>query len=120
MTADRLSTFSQVWLVDFEFHQPDGECPMPLCMVTREWRTGHTLRLWRDELVGRNVAPIPVAADVLVVAYYATRRTGQLLGAGLAAPRPHPRLVRRVPVPHVRVADGVRPRPLGCSRPLRS
>jgi hypothetical protein len=54
-----LADFRQVWLCDFEFGQPDGELPTPLCMVAREWRTGRTLRLWQDQLAGLRESPIP-------------------------------------------------------------
>ena len=47
-----LDTFKEVWLVDFEFNAPAGERPSPICMVAREWRTGRTLRLGQDELLG--------------------------------------------------------------------
>jgi hypothetical protein len=36
---DRLP-FEAVWVVDFEYHQPDGGLPDPLCVVAKELRTG--------------------------------------------------------------------------------
>jgi DNA polymerase-1 len=86
MTNDGLSAFAQVWLVDFEFHQPDGERPNVLCMVAREWRSGQTLRLWRDVLVGRSVAPISVGPDSLLVAYYASAELSCFLAQGWPLP----------------------------------
>lgn len=64
-----LTTFRAVWLIDFEFSQPDGELPEVRCMVAREWRTGRTLRLWADQL---HESPINFGPDVLAVAYYSS------------------------------------------------
>ncbi|MCI0335923.1 MAG: DNA polymerase [Planctomycetes bacterium] len=86
MIANPLSPFSLVWLVDFEFSQPDGERLEPLCMVAREWRTGETLRWWRDDLVGRDVAPIHTGPDDLFVAYYASAELGCYLSLGWPLP----------------------------------
>ena len=41
----------EVWLVDFEYGQEDGERPVPRCMVAREFRSGRLLRVWEDELL---------------------------------------------------------------------
>ena len=35
-----LQRFREIWLGDFEFHQPPGEKPEPICMVARELRSG--------------------------------------------------------------------------------
>jgi hypothetical protein len=86
VTADPLAAFGAVWFVDFEFYQPDGERPSALCMVAREWRTGETIRLWRDHLVRRGVAPIPVGPDALFVAYYASAEFGCFLSLGWPLP----------------------------------
>ena len=48
---DALGYYRKIWLVDFEFHQPPGEQPEPICMVAREFRTGRTIRLWAEDLV---------------------------------------------------------------------
>jgi hypothetical protein len=39
-------TFRSVWLVDFEYRQLDGECPIPLCLVAIELFTGKVIRQW--------------------------------------------------------------------------
>jgi hypothetical protein len=67
-----LGRFREIWLLDFEFHQPDGECPEPICMVAQEARSGATIRCGPDELRHRRRAPFPTGSDVLVVAYYAS------------------------------------------------
>ncbi len=86
MSADPLRHYSQVWLVDFEFRQPDGEWPTVHCMVAREFRSGKLLRLWRDKLVAAKKSPIPTGADILVCAYYASAELGAYLALGWPLP----------------------------------
>src|SRR5215475_3588462 len=61
-----------IWLADFEFSQPPGERPDPVCLVAREFRSGRTLRLWQDDLRGRRTPPYPIGPDSLFVAYLAS------------------------------------------------
>ncbi len=49
MTKSGLMEFEQIWCVDFEFCAPDGERPIPICIVAHEVRRGETIRLW-DEI----------------------------------------------------------------------
>ncbi len=51
---------------------PPGERPVPLCMVAKEWRTGRTLRLWREESLAQRVPPYSLGPEALFVAYYAS------------------------------------------------
>ena len=81
-----LEAFTQIWLVDFEFHQPDGHRPEPICMVARGYPEGPTLRLWCDELVGLDRPPFPIGADALFVAYYASAELGCFLALGWPMP----------------------------------
>lgn len=76
---EALDSFREIWLCDFEFRQPDGERPQPVCMVAREWRAGRTLRLWQDEMAELRTAPFAVGADSLLVAYYASAELGSFL-----------------------------------------
>ena len=50
MTAIDALPFEEIWLVDFEYIPKDGERPDVVCLCAKEWRTGQTLRLWRDQL----------------------------------------------------------------------
>jgi hypothetical protein len=62
--------FQQVWSVDTEFYQPDGERPSSICLVGREYYSGAVVREW---LWGRQ-SPQPLFAvgpDVLFVTYSA-------------------------------------------------
>ncbi len=85
MTADPLAEFSSVWCADFEFYQPDGELPRPLCMVARELRSGQLLRLWEDDLLEKK-APIPGGPNSLFVAYYAAAEVSCYLVLGWQPP----------------------------------
>ena len=50
---DALNFPDGVYLVDFEFHPArgrEGNPPVPVCMVVREWPSGRTSRYWQDDL----------------------------------------------------------------------
>jgi len=66
---ESLSAFSHVWLVDFEYRQPDGARPTPLCMVARNWRSGQTIRLWLEPGA---TTPVRFGKNDLLVGYYAS------------------------------------------------
>ncbi|MDA1054533.1 MAG: DNA polymerase [Planctomycetota bacterium] len=83
---DRLRHFREVWLVDFEFHQPAGEQPTVLCMVGREFRTGRTIQVWADQLAEMVGPPFPVGPEALFVAYYASAEFGCFLSLGWPIP----------------------------------
>ncbi len=87
MSLAALAAFAEVWLVDFEFGQPDGETPTVKCMVGHELRSGRTIRLFREELEMRSESPIPTGADVLFVAYYASAEIGCYLSLGWQLPK---------------------------------
>src|SRR5438128_2379177 len=78
--------FSEVWLCDFEFSVQDGERPVPLCMVTREYRSGRVLRLWRDDLLVLGEPPIDGGRSTLFVAYFASAELGCYLSLGWPIP----------------------------------
>lgn len=81
-----LSSFTEVWAVDFEFTAPDGERPMPICMVAKELRSGHTVRLWQDELSLHTEPPFSMRAEALYVAYYASAEAQCHLALGWPQP----------------------------------
>ena len=50
---DALNFPDGIYLVDFEFHPArgrEGNPPVPVCMVVREWPSGRTSRYWQDDL----------------------------------------------------------------------
>jgi hypothetical protein len=79
-----MDTFKEIWLVDFEFGAPDGEHQDVRCMVALEYRSGRVIRLWRDEMGA--LAPFPVDASTLVVAFYASAEIGSFLSLGWPLP----------------------------------
>ncbi len=83
MTPD---CYSQVWVIDFEFHQPEGWLPTPICLVASELTTGRTLRLGPADLVGRPSPPFPTGPEVLVVAYFAAAEMACFLALGWRLP----------------------------------
>jgi len=80
-----LDTFNQIWLVDFEFSQPEGERPLPICLVAREFRRGQLFRLFGDELC-LDGPPFSVGSDALFVAYYASAEIGCFFALGWPPP----------------------------------
>jgi DNA polymerase-1 len=81
---ESLTAFHRVWLVDFEYRQPDGARPKPLCLVATEWRTGETLRIWLDAAAPR--PPIQFGEGDLLVAYYASAEIGCFLALNWPLP----------------------------------
>lgn len=64
-----------IYLADFEFHPAvgrEGNPPVPVCMVVRQWPSGETSRYWQAELLTMPTAPFQSGKDTLFVAYYAS------------------------------------------------
>jgi hypothetical protein len=79
--------FGEVWMVDFEFSQPVGGQPEPVCMVAIEFTSGRTIRLFKDELCRRgNEPPYLVSPNSLVVSYYAIAELSCHLALGWPQP----------------------------------
>lgn len=56
-----------IHVVDFEFIQPDGEMPTPICMVDKELHSQDIHRYWFEQ----GCQPCPLSFDGIYVAYYA-------------------------------------------------
>jgi DNA polymerase family A len=72
---DALNFSDGIYLVDSEFHPArgrEGNSPVPVCIVVREWPSGHTWRYWQDDLQQMTAAPFPTSKKALCVAYYAS------------------------------------------------
>jgi hypothetical protein len=82
----RIAEFQEIWFVDFEFYQPDGEVPTPLCMVAKEMSNGRVVRMWRGDLLRQTQAPFRTDAQALMVAYYASAELGCFLALGWPMP----------------------------------
>jgi DNA polymerase-1 len=78
--------FEHVIAVDFEFSQPDGELPRPICLVAMDLVSGDTWRLFGDELTSLAAPPYPIGNDTVVVAYYASAEMGCHLALGWPLP----------------------------------
>jgi hypothetical protein len=74
-----------VWLWDFEFTAPAGECPTPLCAVARELWSGRLVRLWLTERAPAE-PPADIGPDTLFVAFYASAELGCFLALGWPGP----------------------------------
>ncbi len=78
-----------IYLVDFEFHPArgrEGNPPVPVCMVVREWPSGRTSRYWQDDLQRMPNAPFPTGDKALCVAYYASAEMDCFHALGWAPP----------------------------------
>lgn len=78
--------FDHVTAIDFEFYQPDGEVPAPLCAVAIDAATGAASRWWQDQLYTFPAPPYPCGPRDLVVAFYASAELGCHLQLGWALP----------------------------------
>src|SRR5580704_11336325 len=84
MTVAQLrQTFRSIWLVDFEFHQPDGERPTPLCLVAKEFFTGRVVRQWAP--LGTD-PPYAVDEATLFVSFYSTAELSCHIALGWPVP----------------------------------
>jgi hypothetical protein len=81
-----LESFDQIVLVDYEFRQPDGHRPEPICGVFRLYPSGNTLRLWTDELAGMSEPPFSTGPDALWVAHYSSAEWSCHLALGWPLP----------------------------------
>ena len=66
----KLSDFAEIWCVDFEFYQPPGDLPDPICLVAHEIRSGRRLRFFKGEIP--KAAPYSLGGDSLFVAFAAS------------------------------------------------
>jgi len=85
--VQRLADFEEVWLLDFEFYQPEGERPHPLCLVAKELWSGRVIRMWRDDLLRYMQCPFRTDAFCLSVAFYASAEMGCFLALGWPMPK---------------------------------
>src|ERR1019366_757999 len=79
--------FKEVVLAGFEYSQPPGDRPSPICLVARELVSGRTHRLFGEELLARSVPPYPTGPDSLFVAYYASAEVSCHLALGWPVPQ---------------------------------
>lgn len=81
-----LPPHERIMAVDFEYQALPGERPVPICMVTRECRSGEVRHYWYDELRQMKEAPFSTGADTLFVSFYAPAEIGCFLALGWKVP----------------------------------
>lgn len=81
---ESLKAFREVWSVDAEYDQPDGERPKVHCIVAHELWSGRTVRLFGDEL--KAGPPWSTGFDVLVIAFYLSAEINCFLSLGWELP----------------------------------
>ena len=86
MTVASLNDFDEIWCVDFEFSQRNGNPPVPICLVATEVRLGRTIRVWEDELRAMRSPPYDTSSRSLFVAYYASAEFSCHLALGWELP----------------------------------
>ena len=79
-----LPQFGQLWCTDFEYDITPGDRPTPICLVARELRSNHVVRLWRTEFGA--LPPYPTDLGSLFIAYHASAETGCHLALGWPLP----------------------------------
>jgi hypothetical protein len=76
--------YEQIIFADFEFIAKPGEHPDVVCLAWHEWPSGHTYRLWRDE-VGEQ-PPYRIDAKVLFVCFVGNAELACHLALGWPLP----------------------------------
>lgn len=77
--------YRHVWLLDFEFHQPAGHRPIPLCLVAKDILSGKEIRVWLYG-VPQPVCPFTCDENNLFIAYTFTAEASCFVA--LQWPRP--------------------------------
>lgn len=86
MNNSNQNPFTNIYLVDFEYQQPEGENPTPVCMVVLELNTGKITRIWRDELLRLSECPLDTGPNSLWVCYYAIAEVSCFLSLAWSVP----------------------------------
>lgn len=87
MNLGKLNAFNEVWTLDFEFAAPDGNRPVPHCMVAREVKSGRLVRLWQDDMASHGPPFDPGREDVVFVAFYSSAEIGCFKALGWPQPK---------------------------------
>lgn len=80
---DIFTKYSAIYCVDFEFSAPAGERPNPICVVSRELKSG---ALTRTVLEATSRPPFEINCESLYIAYYASAELGCHLVLGWDIP----------------------------------
>ncbi|MEA3188530.1 MAG: polymerase [Chthoniobacter sp.] len=88
---DWVDHFDEVWVEDFEFTQPPGWRPTPLCYVARELRTSRLVRKWLVCPPNQRAGgpPYSLGDNSLVVTYFGAAEVMCRLALGWQLPPNH-------------------------------
>jgi hypothetical protein len=84
LVLSKLAQFSEVVELDFEFGAKPGDRQDPICLVTKELRSGRMHRIFRDDFGKR--PPYSTGPSVLHVAYYSSAEWGCYRSLGWPMP----------------------------------
>lgn len=104
--------FTNVWVVDTEYVQPDGCRPDPVCVVAHELRSGREERVWLASSDAHPLKPLPCPYDLGEHSLFVSFMASAELGVHLAFGWEMPCNVLDLYVEHLRVTNG-RDRPHG-------
>lgn len=76
-------SYSEVWVLDFEFIAKDGEHPLVVCMVAHELISGVWVRIWQGNF---NDPPFSLGEDALFIAFCASAEWSCFLALGWDMP----------------------------------
>jgi DNA polymerase I len=79
-----VAMINQVWFVDFEYYCPEGELPVPLCMVAHELHSKRWVRLSRGEFGSK--PPYPTDDTAIFVSFAADAELSCHLALGWPLP----------------------------------
>ena len=77
---------TEVVVADFEFAQPPGDPPRPICLVARELLSGRTHRLSGGDLLSRRHPPYPTGKDALFVTFFTPTEIACYIALGWQLP----------------------------------
>lgn len=75
----------EFWLVDFEFRSTNDGV-IPWCLVAINYRSGKTIKLWRDELLKLSSCPFNIDDPTIFVAYSAQAEFSCFIALGWTLP----------------------------------
>ena len=78
----------EVWVVDFEYMSNPGERPQPVCVVSREIKSGETKSVWLEGSTAGDLRspPYPTGKDALFISFYAPAEMSCHLALGWSMP----------------------------------
>jgi DNA polymerase family A len=79
-------TFTETWVVDFEYSASAGEHVRPICFVALELQSKREIRVFEEDLLRMRMPPYPLGPESLFVAYAANAEFSAHLALGWQLP----------------------------------